>query len=315
VEKRRPRARRRIRIALAVVLVLDLAVLGTDVFLLSNRSSTTAVDLQDALVTFRSLGGATPVTSAPAGGVEVTAPHDDAAPVASTPATQAATTIAAPTAPPPAASPTTTPVGLAAPAEGVYSYRTSGGESITVLGAHHDYPTTTYAAVHRTGGCGWQIRAEVVKEHVDERTMCSQADGLLQLGQTRQVEFFGNRDGGSYTCAPPQVQFTVGDAPGGTSSADCADADGGAAHLVRTFLGASQVTVGGVAVEVVRIRIDGTITGRARGTSSDTLTLVAGTGLPVRWERSVDTVADAFGASVRYVEHATFDLTSLTPQT
>jgi hypothetical protein len=75
------------------------------------------------------------------------------------------------------------------------------------------------------------------------------------------------------------------------------------------------VTLGGVPVEVVKIRIAGTMTGRVRGTSTDVLTLVAATGLPVRWERTVDTLADAFGASVRYVEQAQFDLVSLTPQT
>ena len=66
-------------------------------------------------------------------------------------------------------------------------------------------------------------------------------------------------------------------------------------------------------VAVVRIRIDGTITGRIRGTSIDLLTLVAGTGLPVRWQRSVDTLADAFGSTVRYQEQAQFDLVSLHP--
>jgi hypothetical protein len=84
---------------------------------------------------------------------------------------------------------------------------------------------------------------------------------------------------------------------------------------VRTLLGYGTASVGGVPVDVVRIRIDGTLTGRVRGTSVDLLTLVASTGLPVRWERSVDTIADAFGSSVRYQEQAQFDLVSLTPST
>ena len=306
---------RRLGIALAAVLVIDLAVLGTDVFLLSNRSATTQVDLQDALVTYRSLGGAETVTSAPAGGVEVTALQDGPAPAPTTASEAAPTTaVDAPTYTAPSPT-TTTAAGLVPPSEGVYSYRTTGGESISVLSAHHDYPDTTYAAVRHTGGCGWQIRAEVVKEHLDERTMCSQPDRLLQLTQSREVEFFGTRDGGTFACEPPQVQFVVGDAAGAQTETDCGDGKGAMAHLVRTYLGTSHVSIGGVAVEVVKLRILGTLTGRVRGTSSDTLTLVASTGLPVRWERSVDSVADAFGASVRYVEQASFDLTSLTPQT
>ena len=84
---------------------------------------------------------------------------------------------------------------------------------------------------------------------------------------------------------------------------------------MRTTLARETAVVGGVSVAVVRIRIDGTITGRIRGTSTDLLTLVVGTGLPVRWQRSVDSLADAFGSTVRYQEQAQFDLVSLAPQT
>jgi hypothetical protein len=68
-------------------------------------------------------------------------------------------------------------------------------------------------------------------------------------------------------------------------------------------------------VEVVRIRVDGTLSGRIHGTSHDVLTLVRSTGLPLHWQRTVDTMAQAFGTNVHYVEHATFDLQSLVPQT
>ena len=44
--------------AMAAVLLLDLAVLGTDGYLLSHRSTTTAVNLQDALTNFRGSGAA-----------------------------------------------------------------------------------------------------------------------------------------------------------------------------------------------------------------------------------------------------------------
>ena len=40
-------------VGIAAVVLVDVAVLGVDVFLLSNRSTTTVVDLQDALVDFR----------------------------------------------------------------------------------------------------------------------------------------------------------------------------------------------------------------------------------------------------------------------
>jgi hypothetical protein len=308
VRLRRPLSGR-LRIALAAFVLLDLVVLGADVFLLSQVSSTTEVELDDALVDYRaSLDTSPTVTSAPAGGAEVTAaPATTAAPVAPGPTVGVASE-----APPTPA--TATPAAFSPPEPGVYRYRTTGGENVSVLGAHHNYPAETFAVVRRTGGCGWTMRSEVIREHVDERQMCSEPGRLLQVLQRREVEFFGTRDGGGFSCDPPQVQHAVGDARGATWRGSCGD-DRAAGELLRTTLGTGQATVGGITVDVIRIRVDGTLTGWARGTSTDVLTVVAATGLPVVWERTVDTVADAFGASVRYQENARFELVSLTPST
>jgi hypothetical protein len=197
----------------------------------------------------------------------------------------------------------------------VYRYRTSGGESVSVLGSRHRYPAETYATVHTSGGCGWQLRAEVVKEHVDRRTMCSEGDHVDQLEQQRAVTFFGTTDGATMRCTPAQVQYTLGDAVGATASSFCTDGQGSDARMTRTTLAFGTATVGGVQIATVTYRVDGTMTGRVRGTSSDRYSVVMATGLPIRIDRSVDTMADAFGTSVRYQEHATFDLVSLTPAT
>jgi hypothetical protein len=197
----------------------------------------------------------------------------------------------------------------------VYAYATSGGESISLLGSRHDYPAVTYASVEPTGGCGWRIHASLIQEHVDERQMCTEDGSVAQLAQSRRVTFFGTTDGGTYTCHPPQVQAGPREGAGARQVVACGDGEGSSAHLVRTLQGFGTVTLGGQTVEVVRIRVEGVLSGRIRGTSLDTLTFVRSTGLPVHWERMVDTVAHAFGGDVRYVEHATFDLQSLAPQT
>jgi hypothetical protein len=315
--RRAPLPRRWLRAAVIAVVLVDVAVLGTDAFLLSQRSTTTRVDLQDALVKFRATASATPSPSvAGTAGPSAVATAAASAPTSSAPAATStapvATSSSVPAEIPVSSAPTAT---SGPPADGVYAYATAGGESVSVLGAHHDYPAMTYAAVHRTGGCGWTIQSEVIKEHVDRREMCTQAGSVLQLLQSREVTFFGTTEGGAYTCTPPQVQTTPLDGPGSRFLGDCGDGHGSTAHLVRTTLGRGTVLVGGVAVEVVQIRVDGTLTGKVRGTSSDLLTLVAATGLPVHWVRSIDTLADAFGTTVRYQEQARFDLQSLTPQT
>src|SRR5690606_17213728 len=157
----------------------------------------TQVDFGEALADFRE--GTT--TTSPATVAAVTSPGEVAIAPNTSPTTEAAPTT---TAPPsvPSTAPATTPDTAAPagpfqlPAEGVYRYRTSGGETISLLGARHDYPAETYAAVRHLGGCRWHVRAEVVAEHTDERLMCSEPGRLLQLEQARLVTFFGTTDGG-----------------------------------------------------------------------------------------------------------------------
>jgi hypothetical protein len=197
----------------------------------------------------------------------------------------------------------------------VYAYATEGGESISLLASRHSYPEVTYGAVRHLGGCRWEVTSEVIKEHRDRRELCNEPGRILQPSQQRSVEFLNTREGLPYVCSPSLVLYEVGQAAGSQASASCNDGDGSTAALVATFLGTGQETVGGQVVDVVRIRLIGTISGAARGTSSDEFTLVASTGLPVRVVRSVDTVTNALGNDVRYSESATFVLQSLTPAT
>jgi hypothetical protein len=314
----RARRSRRLRAALAAVALGDLAVLGVAGFLLANRSTTTVVDLDAALDAFHDGDAATTTIepSAPAGGAEGEGAAVHELPTAPTAAPSTAPTSTSTSSSVPTSAPATPKAGaLAPPQPGVYRYRTTGGENISLLGAHHAYPAETYAAVHRTGGCGWQFRAEVVKEHVDRREMCSDPDRVLQLEQQRAVTFFGTTDGALMRCDPPQVQYADGDVVGTRTVSACSDGAGADATMTRTIVWFGSATVGGTTVETVTYRVEGAMTGRVRGTSVDLYTVVRTTGLPVHMERTVDTIADAFGTSIRYQEQATFDLVSLTPQT
>jgi hypothetical protein len=202
------------------------------------------------------------------------------------------------------------------PAEGVYAYRTTGGEQISLFGARHDYPERTFATVRHLGGCRWEARNDVVDEHTDFRTLCNDNDSFLQLAQERQVEFFGQRDGASMTCDPPLTLYTAGDAIGTRTATDCRDADGNNAHLTSVYLGTDELKIGGEVVKTIHVRDDGIVKGpKMDGTSMDELWLHPRTGVTLRWNRTVDTTAAAFGgARVRYTEEATFLLESLEPR-
>jgi hypothetical protein len=202
------------------------------------------------------------------------------------------------------------------PAEGVYAYRTTGGEKLSLFGAHHDYPARTFATIRHLGGCSWEARNDVVDEHTDIRTLCNDDRSFLQLRQERQVEFFGKRDGARMVCEPPLTLYMAGDLTGTRTATDCRDADGNTVHLASVFLGFDELRIGAQVVRAIHVRDDGTISGpKMHGTSMDELWLHPRTGVTLRWHRAVDTTANAFGgAKVRYTEEATFLLESLEPR-
>jgi hypothetical protein len=211
----------------------------------------------------------------------------------------------------PATTTTVTP-----PPEGVYAYKTSGGEQINILDSSHNYPAVTYATVRHAAGCNWLIENDVVQEHTDRRELCSVPGTLFEVSQSRYITFFGKTDGGTYTCDPELEMIAVGEPAGVARDGVCSDPQGDAARLRVVDLGTEQVRVGGTPVTVVHATVDGQLTGKAVGTSHDDLLLLAGNGMTVSWTRSVDSIADAaFGAKAHYTEHASFYLMSLTPQT
>ena len=207
------------------------------------------------------------------------------------------------------------PLPYLLPPEGVYTYRTTGGEQISLGNAHHDYPPETTATLTHLGGCRWQIRNDVIKEHEDLRTYCSQTGDLFQDQQARWVTFYGKREGEDITFAPPQLVSAVTDKLGATSSSVGRDSQGDSATGTRTYLGRVPITVGSAVVQTVHVKVAGTMSGQSSGHFVDELWLDPATGMTIKWVRSVDSISNAFGASVHYTENASFLLESLVPQT
>lgn len=299
-ESRRRRARRRLLTAIAIPVVLLL--IGT-IFVLTQRNVTTQISLDEATAKFRAEPRAEvdEAASTVAEGEHMAAsdePVDDVGREVG-------------------AEPAVAEMFASLPAEGVYAYRANGGEEISVFGAHHRYPERIFSTVRHLGGCRWEQRNDVIEEHVDRRELCNEDGQLLQLLQERQVEFFGKRDGGSMRCDPPALQHATPDEPGTSSSAHCVDTKtGDHATAKRAFIGVRPLTIDGASVDAIHYRVDSTFTGHATGKSRDLFWVSPETGMVLRWDRMVDTLADAtFGAQVRYEEEASFVLESLIPKT
>jgi len=307
------RPRRRIRdlwIGAALVALAALA-LGT-LWVLDQRTKTTPFTLNDALTELHQTDRRTPApgttaasgsdstgASSTASGAQGTTASDPAA----TPARRSISVGAA-------AAPGT---GMALPAAGVYTYATSGGEKISMLGGKHDYPEQTHSIVTHTGGCGWNIEHRVIEEHVDRYSRCSTGGSFQLLEVSREVEFFSQRDGMEYMCQAPFEWVSVADVAGTTHHAVCTSGANDKVDMTVTITGRGTRTIGGTTVATISYVSESKMSGRATGSARTETVVDATTGLLLYEHRTVDTDANAVFGDVHYDEDAMFELLSLTP--
>lgn len=302
----RARRVRRMRRIVAGGTALLIVVLGVAGWFVMQRNQTTVVGLDQALSEFR---------AEPAGrAVEARAerPVTDQAKPADDPASseQAAAkpAILPPKEPAPADGP------YMRPAAGVYAYAAKGRESVSILGAHHDYPSEVFATVRHLDGCRWEHQNQVIEEHVDTRVLCSEPGRYKQIQQIRSIEFFGQREAPVLRCEPAQVHHAITDERGAKTTAQCTDGEGTDATILRTFEGVEKLDVGGRDVSAVKVSLHSRMSGKTNGTADDHLWIHPETGMTLRWDRRVDTMATAYGAQVHYLEDASFVLKSLDPR-
>jgi hypothetical protein len=251
------------------------------------RESTTPVDVADAVADFRREETTVP------------APQTTAA-VSTTAASSTAptTTVAQP--------------GSELPEPGVYTYATSGGESIDALGGRrHDYPDMSTITV-RDRGCGVSLLWRPLRERWDDTTLCPSSRGMELRRERNRHEFFNIGDTRDFVCEPDSLFFPAPAEPGATWTARCST---GEITVVRagTIVGTRQVDVGGTPVTVLAFEVDDTITGASNGTTERSVSVIPATGLIVELELTTDVQNDSPIGDVHYEEDYRLRLTSLEP--
>jgi hypothetical protein len=267
------------------------------------RESTTPVDVADAVDDFRreeSTVRAPETTVATTVGPATTAA---ATSTSAAPATTAATTTTSVLPPP----------GSGLPEPGVYTYATSGGESIDALGGRrHEYPdVSTITVTHR--GCGASLRWRPLRERWDDTTLCPSPRGMELRRERNHHEFFNIADDRDFVCEAGSLFFPAPAEPGDTWTATCST---GEIAVVRTgtIVGTRQVDVGGTPVRVLEFEVDDAISGASTGTTQRTVSVVPETGLIVELDLTTDVRNDSPIGDVHYQESYQLRLTSLEPR-
>jgi hypothetical protein len=290
------RRSRRVWWVLAAIVAVGAAGAVTAYLLL--RESTTPVEVDEAVGDFRRRTQSTP----PVDVTETTVP--------------AATTTAstAPSATRPGSTTTTMPPpGSELLAAGVYTYRTTGRETIDALGGRsHRYPeVSTITVTHE--GCGALVSWRPLQERWDATTVCPSARGLALRVDANHHEFFGITDEREFVCERGALLYPATTTPGVTWTARCSSGDVDVVRQGR-ILGTSEVNVGGTAVTVLDFEVNDEISGASEGTTERTIRIVPATGLVVEQALVTDVRNDSPIGDVHYTERYSIRLTSLDPR-
>jgi hypothetical protein len=191
------------------------------------------------------------------------------------------------------------------PLDGVYTYRTRGGESLDVLGGRrHRYPKTTTITVVEVPPCV-RLRWDALADRSTTWTLCT-SSGSVDLRSLDEVHsFLGQTDRTLYACTPQT---------GDHSRFHCRSR-----HSVETgqesIAGSVGLDVGGKRVRALRVRMTADVSGGNHGVETVDWWLLPGRALPLelvvssRTSRSEPLIGQA-----HYQEDATLRLLSMTPK-
>jgi hypothetical protein len=210
------------------------------------------------------------------------------------------------------------------PAAGVYSYRGTGTERLSLPPkTQAQGPGMPATVTHRRDGC-WTFRIDYSSQHWQTWVYCPRAGGLVEMGGEtfERWDFVVTKydSTSTFTCDPPSVIIRAGMQPGDAWQQSCRGTSSGTEGETVTsgpfrFVGEETVTVGGTAVRAYRFHQERTLTGSQRVTQSADLWFAEQDGLPLRNDREQTVHTDTVVGASTYTERGSFTLTSLVPQT
>jgi hypothetical protein len=195
------------------------------------------------------------------------------------------------------------------PASGVYTYRTTGGEGLNLVGVQRGFPSSTSMVV-ADGRCATISWVPIV-QHTETTTVCAAAGGGLEVPRLVTDESIaGTSTTSTIDCPTTAYLLPPGSALGRRWGATCSLRSPAEKVLLQgQDLGPAAVAVGHHTVAVEHTRFALTFAGTEQGTNPTDFWIVPATGLIVREQESVGITQDG----VRYSETMTATLTGLRP--
>jgi hypothetical protein len=204
------------------------------------------------------------------------------------------------------------PIGTASrlPAPGVYNYRTSGYERLSLAGISRSFPSSSEVVV--TDGACATVRWVPFEQHMEGLVECSGRNGAVgMVSALSDEEIAGVRTAEVIHCPAGAYFMPARPAPGQRWSATC-HAGSQAVAFGGRVLGWSTIAVHGRREPALHTRLTLTFRGEERGSNPTDYWVSPTTGLILREQEAVD-LSQRTGplGSVRYQEQMAITLTSL----
>jgi hypothetical protein len=193
------------------------------------------------------------------------------------------------------------------PAPGVYRYRTTGGEFVSLFDNHRAYSATTLRIVTRRG-CGVREEQFFVVQHVEYYDRCG--DRLVTYGT--DIAYWWTHGTQDFACRGGS--FDMADArPGDRVEWDCADEDTHA-HQITDYVADEAVPVEGVPLPARHTRWTTLFSGATVGGAVVDDWFDPASGLLLREKRSIALrVGSEFVGRLSYTDASEYTLLSVTP--
>jgi hypothetical protein len=193
------------------------------------------------------------------------------------------------------------------PAPGVYRYRTTGGEYVSLLDNRRAYSATTMRIVTRRG-CGVREEQFFVTQHLEYYDRCG--DALVTYGT--DIAYWWTHGTQDFTCHGGSFDM-AGTRPGASVQWDCADEDT-SAHQTTSYVGDETVPVEGVPLPARHTRWITDFSGATVGAAVVDDWFDPSTGLLLREKRNIALrVGSQFVGRLSYTDVSEYVLLSVTP--
>ncbi|MGH9019070.1 MAG: hypothetical protein ACRDY1_15065 [Acidimicrobiales bacterium] len=207
------------------------------------------------------------------------------------------------------------PVGddAALPETGVYRYRTTGGEQLSMADIHRSFPPWSDIIVTAAQGCA-TMTWEPLVQHTEGWTECPAPAGGTQIVATPSYEQIAGVATTTEITCPPGMDFVPRHPRVGQRwQVDC-HAPSETVTFTGAVLGRADVRVGAVTVPALHLHVTLSFHGAETGSNPNDLWVSAASGLILR-QTETTTLSQKTGplGSISYGEQMTIRLASVTP--